>query len=154
MVRFGVITLQNIPWDQELERWKKIEELGFDSVWIADHFVDFTRPNSPWFEAWTLLAALATHTTRIRIGPLVTNVFWCNPIFLARQAMTLDHISGGRLELGLGVGTGGDIDPTYRMTGLQEWSPKGRVDMFRRSWRCWTVYSRMRPQITVANSIQ
>lgn len=130
-LRFGVITLQNVPWEQEANRWRRIEELGFDSVWVADHFVDYTRPSSPWFEAWTLLAALASQTSRIRVGTLVSNVFWRNPAFLARQALTVDHISNGRLELGIGAGVSADVDPTYSMTGLKYWGAGERVARFK-----------------------
>jgi len=130
-LRFGVITLQNVPWEQEANRWRRIEELGFDSVWVADHFVDYTRPSSPWFEAWTLLAALASQTSRIRVGTLVSNVFWRNPAFLARQVVTVDHISNGRLELGIGAGASADVDPTYSMTGLKYWGPGERVARFK-----------------------
>jgi len=129
-LRFGVITLQNLPWEQEVSRWRRIEELGFDSVWLADHFVDYTRPREPWFECWTLLAALASQTRSIRVGTLVSNVLWRNPVFLARQALTLDHISGGRLELGLGAGAPADLDPSYEMTGIEDPGPRGRVERF------------------------
>jgi alkanesulfonate monooxygenase SsuD/methylene tetrahydromethanopterin reductase-like flavin-dependent oxidoreductase (luciferase family) len=74
-LRFGVITLQNLPWEQEVSRWRHIEELGFYSVWLADHFVDYTRPREPWYDCWTLLAALASQTRSIRVGTLVSNVF-------------------------------------------------------------------------------
>jgi alkanesulfonate monooxygenase SsuD/methylene tetrahydromethanopterin reductase-like flavin-dependent oxidoreductase (luciferase family) len=130
-LRFGVITLQNVPWEQEANRWRRIDELGFDSVWVADHFVDYTRPSSPWFEAWTLLAALASQTSRIRVGTLVSNVFWRNPAFLARHALTVDHISNGRLELGIGAGASADADPTYSMTGLKYWRAGERVARFK-----------------------
>ncbi len=130
-LRFGVITLQNAPWGEMVERWKSIENLGFDSVWVADHFVDFTRPREPWFEAWTLLAGLATQTSRIRIGTLVTPIMWRNPALLARMAMTVDHLSNGRLELGLGAGARGDIDCSYAMTGIEDWTPGERVARFK-----------------------
>lgn len=130
-LRFGVLTPPSVRWEQMVKRWQTIEALGFDSVWVPDHFVDFRQPRTPRFEAWTLLAGLATQTTRIRIGTLITAMPFRNPAFLARQALTVDHLSQGRLELGLGTGASGEIDPSYAMTGIDDWAPPERVARFR-----------------------
>lgn len=129
-LRFGVLTSPSVRWEQMVERWQTIEALGFDSVWLPDHFVDLRQPRTPRFEAWTLLPALATQTTRIRIGTLVSAIPFRNPAFLARQALTVDHLSQGRLELGLGTGASGEIDASYAMTGIDDWSLPERVARF------------------------
>ena len=71
------------------------------------------------------MAALARETTRIRLAVYVTQIPFRNPALLARQALTLDHISGGRIEVGLGTGL--TIDPSYEMIGMPNWSGKERV---------------------------
>lgn len=128
---FGVITTQNAPWDTLVNRWKFIESAGFDSLWVADHFtVPYPdHADMPFFEAWTTLAAIAAQTSHIRIGTLVTAITWRNPAWLARQALTVDHLSNGRLELGLGTGSSTDIG--IKMTGLEPWSRRERFERFR-----------------------
>jgi len=128
--RFGIVTLQDVPWETLVKRWKSSEELGFDSAWVADHFANYENPSGSWFDGWTLMAALASQTTRIRIG-IISSMPLHNPVVLARQALTLDHISNGRLDLGVGAGAPGNIDPSYRMTGIENWSPLERVARFR-----------------------
>jgi alkanesulfonate monooxygenase SsuD/methylene tetrahydromethanopterin reductase-like flavin-dependent oxidoreductase (luciferase family) len=128
-LRFHVLTLPNVPWSELVRRYRHIEELGFDVAGVADHFVDWTNPASPWFEAWTLLAAIARETTRLRVSTLVTQIPVRDPAMLAHQALTVDHISGGRLELGLGVGL--TTDPSYAMMGLPNWSAAERVARFK-----------------------
>jgi alkanesulfonate monooxygenase SsuD/methylene tetrahydromethanopterin reductase-like flavin-dependent oxidoreductase (luciferase family) len=127
-LRFQVLTLPNAPWDELLARFRYVEELGFDLVTTADHFVDWTNPAVPWLEAWTLLAAAARETTRIRLATYVSQIPLRHPAMLARQALTVDHISGGRLEVGLGTGL--TIDPAYDMIGIPNWEPKERVARF------------------------
>lgn len=103
-VRIGLCTDQNLTWPETVERWQYFEELGFESLWDCDHFQQPSRPNGPYFEGWTLLAGLAAKTTRARIGVLVSSNTFRHPALLAKQAVTIDHISGGRLEVGLGAG--------------------------------------------------
>jgi alkanesulfonate monooxygenase SsuD/methylene tetrahydromethanopterin reductase-like flavin-dependent oxidoreductase (luciferase family) len=95
-----------VRWPELAAIIRAIEDLGFDSIWVGDHFLyhmaDGTS-DAPW-DAWSVLAAAATMTSRVSIGPLVTPIGFYNPAVLAKKAATVDEISGGRLILGLGAG--------------------------------------------------
>jgi alkanesulfonate monooxygenase SsuD/methylene tetrahydromethanopterin reductase-like flavin-dependent oxidoreductase (luciferase family) len=67
-IRFGICTDQNMSWELTVERWRLFEDLGFDSLWDCDHYVQPSRPTGPYLEGWTLLAGLAAQTRRARIG--------------------------------------------------------------------------------------
>jgi alkanesulfonate monooxygenase SsuD/methylene tetrahydromethanopterin reductase-like flavin-dependent oxidoreductase (luciferase family) len=127
-LRFGICTDQNLPFETLVERWQYFERLGLDSVWDCDHFNQPSRPDGPYFESWTLLAALAARTTRIRVGVLVSSNTFRHPALLAQQAVTLDHVSNGRLELGLGAGW---FVPEHERFGLPFPPPGERVGRFR-----------------------
>jgi len=127
-LRFQVLTLPNTSWSALLRRYQTIEDLGFDLAGMADHFVDWTNPPSPWFELWTHAAAVAAKTTRVRLSTCVAQIPLRNPAMFARQALTVDHISNGRLELGLGLGL--TSDPSYDMMGIPNWGNKERVQRF------------------------
>ena len=121
---FGILLLQALPWRELLERCRYVEKLGFDSVWVADHLA----AHSLWFDGWTLLAGLAAATERIRIGALVSSIAFHHPALLARQALTIDHISNGRLNLGVGA-AGASQD--HAAVGQEAWAVTERVERFR-----------------------
>jgi len=97
---------REVRWPELLDMTRAIEDLGFDSVWVGEHLL-YRWPDrparGPW-ESWTLLAAIAASTSRIELGPLVACTSFHNPALLAKQATTIDELSGGRFVLGLGAG--------------------------------------------------
>ena len=127
-IRFGIMLIQNLPYPEMVKHCQHIESLGFDSVWVGDHFVDPYVPAGYWFEAFTLLAGLAAETKRVRLGTLVASITLRNPAILARQAMTIDHISNGRFELGIGAGRA-PLD--HSMTSIPTWEIPERARRFR-----------------------
>ncbi len=127
-LRFHVLLLPNDGWAELKARVLWLEELGLEVAALADHVVDWTNPTEPWFEAWTALPALAEATRTIRLSTVVSQIPLRNPAMLARQVFTLDHISNGRIELGLGTGI--TIDPSSTMIGVPNWEPGERVERF------------------------
>ena len=114
-LQFGICRNQTLPWPVMIEQFRRFESLGFDSAWPCDHLQRPSDPEAPYFEGWTVLAALAAQTTRIRLGLLVSCNTFRHPSLLAKQAITVDHISDGRLELGLGAGW---YEPEHERFGL------------------------------------
>lgn len=98
-----------------VERALLCEELGFDSLWLMDHLYPPELPDVPSFEAWTLATALLARTTRLRVGHLVLSATFRHPALLAKMATSLDVISDGRLELGIGSGS---YQPEHERAGL------------------------------------
>ncbi len=120
---FGIVRNQNMEWDPLLRHVLFFEDLGFDSIWFCDHFQRPSRPDDPCLEGWTTLAALAALTSRARLGLLVTSNTFRHPSLLAKQALTVDQISAGRLEVGLGTGW---FEPEHDRFGI-DFPPTGEL---------------------------
>jgi F420-dependent oxidoreductase-like protein len=106
--------------------WRIADEAGFDHCWCMDHFATLGgRDDGPIFEAWTLLAAMAATTSRTRIGCAVTGNTYRHPAVLAKAAVTVDHLSGGRLEFGIGAGW---AENEHTMLGLPFGTAGDRAD--------------------------
>lgn len=116
--------LQAAPFSDVVERVRRGEEMGFDSLWVADHMTA-QYPRLISFEAWSLLGALALATSRARLGTLVTPITFRHPALLAMAATTVDHASGGRLEIGMGIG-GAPVDSS--VVGVEDWPGPERVE--------------------------
>jgi alkanesulfonate monooxygenase SsuD/methylene tetrahydromethanopterin reductase-like flavin-dependent oxidoreductase (luciferase family) len=129
-VWFGVFLPQlRMSFETILERTLAAEAAGFDSVWLMDHMAAPAANDQDSFEGWTLASALAARTTKIRVGHLVTCAPFRHPTLLAKMAATVDVLSGGRLDLGLGWGSVpeelhaygfGDDAPAVRAARLRE----------------------------------
>lgn len=127
-VRIGLCTDQNIAYATTVEHWQFFDRLGYDSAWVCDHYLQPSRPTGPYFEGWTLLAALAARTEKIRVGVLVSSNTFRHPALLAKEAVTVDHISNGRLEVGIGAGW---YVPEHLAFGIDFPSPTELVGRFR-----------------------
>ena len=105
-LRFGIQTGQQDVEFKDIESlWRQAEDWGYDSLWVFDHLYPiFSDPKGPCMEGWTTLSALAMATKRARIGHLVNGNTYRHPTLTAKLAATVDQISGGRLNLGLGAG--------------------------------------------------
>ncbi len=104
MATFGVFLGQDRPVGDILTWAERFDEIGADSLWVADHLANPFDADGPWYDGWTLLGALAGRTRRARLGPLVSTFVFHPPLHLARLAATVDALSDGRLDLGLGLG--------------------------------------------------
>ena len=126
---FGIVTGQHRrPLAQIEEHWRFAEETGWDSAWAFDHFFSLGSSElDQTLEGWTLLAALAVKTSRVKLGLMVTGNTHRNPAIVAKQAVTVDHLSNGRLILGMGAGWQEREHAAY---GLDFPSARERVDRF------------------------
>jgi alkanesulfonate monooxygenase SsuD/methylene tetrahydromethanopterin reductase-like flavin-dependent oxidoreductase (luciferase family) len=107
---------EGLTWDRWRRLARAVEAGGFDSLFRSDHLTGlFGDSKRPSLDAWASLTWLATATTRIRFGPLVCPLTFYHPALLAKRAAAVDHLSSGRLDLGLGAGW---HEPEHRMYGL------------------------------------
>jgi alkanesulfonate monooxygenase SsuD/methylene tetrahydromethanopterin reductase-like flavin-dependent oxidoreductase (luciferase family) len=128
-LRVGVCLLQEQRWAADQIRWREADEAGFTTIWTYDHLSWRTLRDGPWYAAMPLLTAAAGVTKQARLGPLVASPNFRHPVLFAKEVMTLDEISGGRVDLGLGAGAGGtSADAT--VLGEPDLSPRDRMQRF------------------------
>jgi alkanesulfonate monooxygenase SsuD/methylene tetrahydromethanopterin reductase-like flavin-dependent oxidoreductase (luciferase family) len=134
-ITFGVVTGQHqLSWEQVRDQWLLAEELGFDQLYLFDHFTGlYADPAGPCLEASTLLAGLARETERAQIGVLVYGNTHRHPAILAKEIVTIDHLSGGRALLGIGTGWN---EFEHRSYGIPLLTPGKRVAMLDEALTC------------------
>ena len=127
--RIGAVMWPMQSWPGAGDLWRRAEDLGFRHAWVYDHIA--WRGTTPWYDAYTTLAAAAAVTSRVRVGTLVTSPNFRHPVPTAHAIKTIDHVSGGRLTVGVGAGgtrrasdagiLGGDWSPDERASRFAEW---------------------------------
>ncbi|MET9516220.1 LLM class flavin-dependent oxidoreductase [Streptomyces sp. NPDC002994] len=127
-MRLSTVILPIHRWSQGgRDAWLRAEQLGFHAAYTYDHLSWRTFRDGPWFGAVPTLTAAAGATTRMRLGTLVTSPNFRHPVTLAKDLITLDDVSGGRVTLGIGAG-GNGFDATA--LGQEPWTPRERADRF------------------------
>ncbi|MCT2589320.1 LLM class flavin-dependent oxidoreductase [Streptomyces sp. N2-109] len=127
-LRLSTVILPYRRWHEDgRAAWQRAEELGFHTAYTYDHLSWRTFRDGPWFGALPTLTAAAAVTGRIRLGTLVTSPNFRHPVTLAKELISLDDISGGRITLGIGAG-GSGFDATA--LGQEPWTPRERADRF------------------------
>jgi alkanesulfonate monooxygenase SsuD/methylene tetrahydromethanopterin reductase-like flavin-dependent oxidoreductase (luciferase family) len=126
-MRFGVLILPDAPWRVACQRWQSAERMGFDHAWTYDHLTWRSLRDGPWFGALPTLVAAAGATSRIRLGTMVASPNFRHPVTFAKELMTLDDISDGRITAGIGAGGDG-----FDATALRKvvWSRRERTQRF------------------------
>jgi F420-dependent oxidoreductase-like protein len=127
-MRFSFFPSSGQHWSEILNVARYAEQSGWDGIWIMDHFMPVAGDlDVPMHECWSLLAALAALVPRVRLGALVTGITYRSPAVVAKQAVTIDHISDGRLVLGIGAGWQENEHAAY---GIELGTIKERLDRF------------------------
>jgi F420-dependent oxidoreductase-like protein len=136
---FRIVLGQRASWPELLARTRETEALGFDGLFLVDHFYGLFDVMDPTHEAYTMLAALAPFTQRMRLGVLVCGNTYRNPAFLLKQAVTVDHVSGGRVDFGVGAGW---TEREHEAYGWEYPSARERVDRFAEALEIWDLLQR------------
>ncbi|MFD5029741.1 LLM class flavin-dependent oxidoreductase [Streptomyces sp. NPDC058405] len=127
-MRLSTVILPVRRWlDGGRDEWRRAERLGFHTAYTYDHLSWRTFRDGPWFGAVPTLTAAAAATERLRLGTLVTSPNFRHPVALAKDLISLDDVSGGRITLGIGAG-GTGFDATA--LGQEAWTPRERADRF------------------------
>lgn len=124
-MRFGLEILVGSRWTETTERIRAYEQRGFDVIATGDHMRHPFDSDYELLDGWSVLPAWAMATSKVRLSMLVTNIIYRNPMLLARQATAVDHISGGRLDVGVGTGI---FDSDHAMAGIPRWEVDERLD--------------------------
>src|SRR5215472_4748171 len=142
---------QNTTWPDMLAVWREADDIEiFESGWTFDHFYPiFSDSAGPRLEGWMTLTALAQATRRLRLGTLVTGIHYRHPAVLANMAATVDVISGGRLELGIGTGWNEQESAAY---GIELGTPRQRSDRLEEACRVLTGLLSAQPTTTFSGT--
>ena len=131
-LRFGALLMPTDPWPEAVARAQHLEALGYHHLWVYDHLSWRRYQDRPWHATYPWITGLASATSRIRFGTMVSNLNLRHPLVLAKDAMTIDTVSDGRMIVGLGAGGLGfdatvlgqdQLTPGQRMSRLEEFAP-------------------------------